>query len=166
MINVTEHGMFADNVDEEPQEKIKHSNFLITVSTNYRPKTTEESQAMGKKLSKTMRELLTEQTLPSIVDMLDDQDYYSVIKNVKADFSIELGKKAKGKRIHAHCLLKIEHTGKIRLNPVEIKEFVSNHIDDPLIKGIYVNIRAVKDLSNVEEYIKKQSVSNYKSKSK
>lgn len=139
--------------------KIKHSDFLITVNTNYRPHTNEESYAMGTKLSHAIKQLLTHDHLPMIIDT-NGSSYEEVMKSVNAEFGVEIGKKPQGRRIHAHCIIKIDHTGHIRLNIPEIKHLVKEFIDDPLVKGVYVNVKSVSSVRNIEDYIKKQGVSN------
>lgn len=139
------------------EQRVKHSGFLITVNTNFRPRSNDESWAMGYRLENAMRSMLTHQGLSKIITFQGEGHSYSdrYVKDVKAQFAVEVGHQAKGTRIHSHTLLHIAHMSHIRLSIPAIKQHVISSINDPRIKSVYVNIRMVRNDRNLEEYLKK-----------
>lgn len=130
----------------------RESRFLITVSTNFRPKTTEESMAMAQQLRTAVRQLLTEENIPRMLDFHEGGP--SDLKKVKAEFNVELGKLANGKRIHSHIYLEFKHNAMIRINIPASKQMLLGWIDDFRVKSLYFNVKMIR--SGVRSYLRKE----------
>lgn len=138
----------AESVDEGKRE----SRFLITVSTNFRPKTTAESVAMADRLRSAVRRMLTEENIPAMLDF--NEGCSSDLKKVKAEFNIELGKLANGKRIHSHIYLEFKHNAMIRINIPASKQMLLSWIGDDRVKTLYFNVKMIR--SGVRSYLRKE----------
>lgn len=138
---------------------IKKSSFLVTINPNIRPTSLDHATKISDCLGKAVQKLLTHESLKQIITFLTPGHYYSTkyILDIKADFVIELGQKAKGRRVHAHVYLKIKHLSKIRLAPRTIKSIVKTAMEPDCIANPYINIKAIAHDQNLLEYLRKQA---------
>lgn len=147
--------------DSNKPPKTKHSDFLITINTNYRPKLTPDSKDVGKVLSKAINKLNTHENLTKIITLDGTDTYAASIKKIKAQFAVEIGQNPKGRRIHAHLILQVDHTSRIQINIPVLREVVDGLLDDPRIKKpVYVNVKYTPSGRSVEDYIKKTATVN------
>lgn len=146
------------------KERPKHSGFLITISTNYRPTTTAEAVDMGERLEHALKKMYTHKGYGKIIKFTDPSHSYGdkYINKIDTKFAVERGTHTMGGRIHSHSIMHVTHASHIRLSIPDIKELVVAAIDHPKVKSVYVNIRMVKDGKNLEEYIKKDMVVQHK----
>jgi hypothetical protein len=158
-LSVQDDGINIEHSSSEKteQQKTKYSNFLITVSTNKKPGSNEESYGLGKKLSEAMKVLCTNDNLQNIIEFNDASHEFTneYIKSISAEYAVELGRGKQGGRIHTHCVLKVVHVSSIRLNKSEISDILLETMDDPNIQSLYVNIKIIHTTANAEEYLKK-----------
>lgn len=150
---------------KDEASNVKYSGFLITLSTNYKPKTTEESQAMGARLNSSIAAVFaTHAMIATFIKFLTaGHSYARNIKSVDMVYAIELGKGAKGGRIHAHIILKIKHNSMIRVDIPAFKEAMLAVLNEngatPQLTSLYVNVRIIRSDQNLEEYLLKKEVS-------
>jgi len=144
-----------------PVRRVEHSLFFITISTNLRPTTNEESHAIKDRLDIGIRNMLSPENFAGCIVFLTPGESVEdkLIKNVRAEFSIELGRKIKGGRIHAHILIDIDHyahvvdkRGGIRLSREKINAAVR---EGGGFRSLYCNIKAAYGTKYLLDYIKK-----------
>lgn len=144
----------------KPNPKVKHSSFFITISTNVAPEYQSDLQSVGKALNEAMESMLSEDNLKEIVKFLPGHEkdkYNDVVEAVDGSFAVELGKKARGGRVHGHALVHIDHRSKIHLDRDEIQSFIklSLFVRGIDLKSIYVHIDAAKSDRTLIDYISK-----------
>lgn len=152
-------GIQVDNEGPRRRQETKHSGFLITMNTNYLPKSELDGGEVAERLRSTVRSMLSNEGLEQIVEFLVPGHEFDgeTIKNVEGRFVVEKGRQPKGGRIHSHASLNITHTSKIRLSRPAIQEYLKRgFIDMPQVKNFYVNIRAIGHDKRVEDYLTKE----------
>lgn len=131
----------------------RQSKFLMTVSTNFRPRTTEQSKEVASHLRGAFNSLFERNSMARSIRFnsgsLDD------IENIDAEFSVELGRQANGKRIHGHAIITINHNANIHLNIPEIKGIMLDNIPDHRVKNLYINVRLLPSDFDARAYIRK-----------
>jgi hypothetical protein len=145
------------------QQSVKYSGFHITVSTNKRPKTNEESHALGGRLNEAIATTCTHTGLTQFISFLKEgHTYKSNIKDIDVQYAIELGTQKAGGRIHSHIVLKVTHTSMIRINIPVLKQLLLTAINkpgvEPVITSLYVNVGMIRSDKNLEEYLLKKQV--------
>ena len=157
--NKVEGGIGKLRVDAPTRthDRYKHSGWSITINTNIKPKTDEESYALGKQLSQAVRKLLSHEGLQQIVRFKEEGHEYNsqYIADIKSKFAIELGRNKYGGRIHTHIMLKIKHRSNIALDYRRAKELIIEYMDNPAIRNIMLNAKLTRNTLNLEEYIEK-----------
>lgn len=148
---------------KDDSENTKHSGFHITVSTNRKPASNEESHALGARLNKAIALSFEHTGLEQFIEFLiPDDTYKRNILKVSVKYAIELGKGVRGGRIHAHIMLKVIHNSRIRINIPAFKKVMLQNLnlegDLPTITSIYVNIKIIRGDENLEEYLLKKEV--------
>jgi len=137
------------------------SNLLLTLNTNWRPKTKEEARQQAQWLYAALRLFLTPRFLAPCVKLRGN----TRIKALKiSQWGVELGTQAKGQRIHAHSFLKFTHSGSMQLDPIKIKEQLTlawreanPGVEPP--KNFYVNVKWVPATDEMlRRYIAKQAL--------
>ena len=132
-------------------EKIKTSNFFLTINTN------QSYQENDENLQNDIA--VFEECIKNILSNLND--YVKIdggiwsddfINDVDIDYVIELGPVKK--HIHSHIMIKIKHKTKIMLDLQKIKSKILTELG---LKNIYMNNKLMKTDSsiNVLEYINK-----------
>lgn len=141
---------------------VKHSAFFITISTNVQPTSQEQADELSSALNEAGHALFSNEGLEQVVDFVDEYkgDVFdeSTIMGIDTKFATELGKDARGKRVHLHALVKIDHISKIRLDRDMIQAFVLDFLLDKgikYVKNVYVNIQAANTEANILDYILK-----------
>lgn len=85
------------------EEKVHYSWFLVTINTNYRPKTRADAVAVGQELFNAFRTLLTPEGFQAIIVVKKKGDTYDKVDHIEVpDWATELGKDPRGKRVHLH----------------------------------------------------------------
>lgn len=164
-IAVEDLGVRVANMELRKQpDPEKHSGFLITISTNYRPKTKEEAKECGEKLRKAVKAMLSDETnLAKIVKFLppheDDRWGPDKIIRVTSQFVIERGRDKRGQRIHSHAVLQIDHRSKIHLDKQGIKDVILPEMAGGCtcnIKNLYINIKYIRNGRGIRDYLTKE----------
>lgn len=144
------------------KQKIKYSGILVTINPNIRPSSLAEATALTQSLRRAVRVLLSDHNVRNIVDMMDGKAYNSKnILNITSDFSIELGTKSWGRRIHAHVYMQFEHLSMIRLNQWAIKKIISANMRDFNVTNPYINFKIIGSDKNLLQYLKKQGIKGW-----
>jgi hypothetical protein len=140
------------------KNRIRHSNWLVTVSTNIRPQSNEESHRVGNDLHQSVKSMLTSENMPNIIDFKVDGDGLDKIETVRNQFGVELGRGKFGGAIHAHIIIHITHRSNIKLNAERIKEHIKNTTQDDRIQNIHINIAFKGSGKTLEQYIRKEQI--------
>lgn len=137
------------------ERKLRFSNFHITINTNVRPTEHEESVEHSERLEDAVRGLLSHAGLQRIITFHVPGDVYGskTIRKVTAKFAVELGTQPKGRRVHAHVVLMLQHLSFIRLNLPEIAALVREATGVP---RPYVHVEVIRGGCNAIAYLHKQ----------
>ena len=138
----------------DPQRR--HSNWFITINTQV-PESNPESDVVLDQLGAAIKTIFNPNNLYKIVDVIEEDvvfDSNSIIK-AKIKFSLEVGTKPKGSRIHSHVLLKITHRTKIRLSNEAIRGELKRLISSPAFINPHIFWIVVSPEANIREYIAK-----------
>ena len=141
-----------------------YSNYLITINGNRRPRTNAQALMDAADLRRGIRALLSSGGIERIVHagpyVHEHPPRYTPndwddnhITNVRAEFAIERGVSPRGGRIHAHIVLKIDHTTRTRVDVDEIKGVIA---ENSTITNAYVNVRLLG--RTAEDYIRKTAL--------
>lgn len=138
--------------------RVRHSNFLVTINTNVRP-TADDIDDLASSLDGAIQEFLTPDGLRQTINVLEPNVRLNraSVRDVEAEYAIEVGEKAKGGRVHAHCIIKVSHTTKIRMDGKKITELITSQMDSSAVKNVYVNIKLLNTGAYAEDYIRKKA---------
>lgn len=144
--------------------KVYHSDFLVTVNTNFRPTTEDELQDMSNNLEHAMDSMTHAEGLREIVTVLREGESFTAgfVREVHSEVAVEVGGSKYGGRVHAHATIKIAHYSRIRLNPLAIRDYIVRELNSDKVKNVHVDIKLLPTSGYVEDYVKK----NVRSKSK
>lgn len=154
-LNVTETTGEGAALREE--DVTRRSKFLITISTNFRPRTTAQSKGMAQSLRAGIQQLLTREQLLNVLECIEGG--HRDIDKIDAEFNVELGKDVRGSRIHSHIILDVHHHCKLRVNLPFVREWLPRNIDDHRINSVYVNVRMIATDKDAHNYVRKSGVS-------
>jgi len=129
----------------------RQSSWLITVSTNVRPKDITHAKQIAKCLQGSIQGFLEPETMAKMITFRKKSHSYTIdfIDDVKSEYVIELGWNAKGRRIHTHLFLHIAHRSNIRLDFTAVKRYFNDTLTESSCQGFkscYVNIINLLDL--------------------
>lgn len=142
--------------------KIRHSDFLVTINTNFRPKDRVEMDEVQSALERAVEDMSTPSGLREVVRVLEPNVTLTAanVKNVDVEYAGEVGESAKGGRVHSHTIIKVTHTTKIQMDPKKISSFVMASIESPHVKNVHVNIKLLPTNGYAEDYLHKKAESN------
>jgi hypothetical protein len=177
-VQMTVHHMQNYDYTSAPRlQKLKHSNFNITLNTNYRPKR-EEIERFDKLYTEAIEEALNKNDCHAIFDALrvidsiqDDpnhpgkrvytthkmtmQEYDTLVKNIQTEYKCEVGVNFKyGGRFHIHGFIYILHTSRLHLDM------------DPIVNAINTecNKRGIPTIKYAHASYEKPSMRDYMKK--
>lgn len=131
------------------------SAYLVTISTNQRPKESELN-SFGENFNSHIEKLFsTKKHYKDDEGFVEYFDYGSahLIDEVKVKSTIEMGENPHGGRIHAHVIVKIRHHTKIRKL---LKSFIQEYLQDKMGINTYVTIKfAHANIDSMKIYINK-----------
>ena len=136
------------------KQKTRHSNFLITINTNKRPKTQNELVKYVNDLRSYVKNgLLSNYGLTRLLKFKEGN--LGDIKNIDAKFAIEMGRHTKGGRVHAHIFLKIDHNAMLDFPN---KQFIIDELSRRMgIMSPHIDFKIVGSQKNIEDYLSKYS---------
>lgn len=149
---------------ESANSKDRISNYHITVSTNVKPTTQQQTDALVDALAKSSEQVFgTDQSLAQIVRFNKPGHYWGdkYIQSVDMRHAPEVGTKPTGSRVHTHINLKIKHQSNITIThsvPVIKKLYFDTELLQPLgVKNLYVKIQLIKNSDEaIRRYLDKQ----------
>lgn len=145
------------------------SNFLITINTNYRPyEDSENYQEVSRRLANFVDGLFTggdPERVKSVLRFLPpyasdaNSPFWTYIERARVLASgIEVGNDPRGQRVHAHIQWQVTHRTKIHIDRVALRDMAQAAINHPLVKGMFVHVRAEGDPQNAIDYVNKNQV--------
>lgn len=148
---------------ERPREENpeRNSGYLITVSTNIRPKNDAEAEEVSECLRETLEELLEAEGLREVIDFRKRGHRFTsdFVDDVNSEFVIEIGRMPRGRRVHAHVLLLIKHRSNLRLNYNKLRAFINDTLGDgrcPQFVRAYVQVKFLKGVFDIKKYLRKE----------
>lgn len=127
--------------DHDPT--LKQSVFLITVSTNKRPKDLSDAHNRAAFLESVLLDVFSEDNLESYLMVLEGATIDD-IDDIDVVISPELGQ-GRGGAIHAHVIVDIKHHTKVRMDLDTIRATLQEHlIGVQGIKNIHVDLQVMK----------------------
>jgi len=134
---------YALSAIEKSENSTKQSMFLVTINPNIIPSDQDDAQHWGSILEESVKEVFSKDNAERWIKFLDDGDMDDV-ESIKGSYGVEIGKKARGGRLHLHMLIEVLHNSKIHLNLQNIREDLNAAMKENGISSVYVNVRAVK----------------------
>ena len=141
-----------------------YSNFLVTINTNYRPRTDAEANEIAHVLWQVADEFFQLEPILDACTFPSGGGVQLIDKVSVADWSIELGTDKRGQRVHSHALIKLVHHTVLRLSVPVIKAFFSERLMalDGRIHGVYCNVRWIPATEEMTlAYIRKGGNARY-----
>lgn len=138
--------------------RIYESQFLVTMSTNFRPKSEPEAAIGINDLERAAEILFGSDSLPNIVVFRKEGSWTpDWVQSARTKSKAEIGKSKKGSHLHIHSQVIIRHFSNIRLDQKSLKEEVNNILRDlgSRFRIHYVNIRFTGDPLSIPEYMEK-----------
>lgn len=141
---------------KKAKDTTRYSSFHVTVSSNKKPSTNEESYALADNMREQVGSLFNEEeNLRGLITFLDGSTYDDgKIQKIETTFSIELGRDPRGGRIHSHAVIHIIHHSKIRLNQAFIRQYFIQHMD---VSDVHIDIEVIKTDRRLLDYIAKDA---------
>jgi hypothetical protein len=142
---------------------VRYSNYLITISTNYRPKSEGDYYDMAARLEELLHVAFNYQSMDRYVfdfigDHKDDEWKTPYIVQAEANWGVELGRNSKGGRIHAHIIVEVAHKSKIWVNIQKLKDFFDEQLK-PRVKGCRVHVKMIPaDMQKALAYARKEQI--------
>lgn len=167
-----------------------YTSLHITCSTNVRPKDDAQAHSEGGKLNSVLSQMYTHENLQKFLkfvkrpptrkqiseDLVKDNNnnnarrsllpgqgtYSGNLKDVDAQYAIELGGSTKGKRVHSHTILKLQHNMQgeyIQVNIPVYRQLLKQYLKQvgSASKNVYVNVQVMRDNRTLEEYLLKRA---------
>lgn len=136
-----------------------YSKFLVSLNSNIKPKSLEHQIF----LERSMRNLIDNnfqgrKILPNI-KILDNEDAdidekEHLLEKIDVTFSLEIGKKARGGRLHAHVIVDIRHRTKIHIDAARLRDQLLMYFG---IRG-HVDIKYFPSAEILQDYISKDII--------
>lgn len=150
-ITVTDTSGEAATIRQE--EVYRRSKFLVTISTNFKPRTNGQSFGMAESLRTGIRQLTAKDQIPALFEFADGS--WRDVASVDVQFNVELGRHRNGGRIHSHMIIDVKHQAKLRLDLAYIRHQLPALIPDERIQKIYMDVRLLPSDTAVEHYLRK-----------
>lgn len=134
--------------------KKRHSNFLLTINPNTYPASRAAAKELIKKMQDELQDMFSDHAkIEELLEVTGEGEYSGkYIDDVDVQYTVEQGKHPKGRRVHAHVNIKVDHSTKVRLN----LDHVRKRIKERFGGNPYVNVRVARgDRRNIEDYLKK-----------
>lgn len=159
-VAVTNLGVNVDiSKSKKPRKRPinQHSNFLLTVNTQQRPKTDEEAREIAGRLSSAMDSFLkSPQHQSNLFKLTPGKETTdgrpAEIRSLNFEFAVEVGKGAKGGRVHSHTIIKTIHNTHIQVDAEYVRQVMPAMVGVP---KLFVNVRWLRTDHSVEDYIRK-----------
>ena len=142
-----------------PRRRRLTSNFLVTVNTNYAPRTTRDAQEVADKLAAIGNDLfLDRRNLAAVFAFRPPYERDTFGRNV-FETMLEAGRTEIGPQngtVHLHLHLRVVHDSKVHLNRYLISQFfLRGFAGDPRVSTIWVNVKGMGDPKNSRDYVNK-----------
>lgn len=140
---------------------LKNSTFHVICNTNFRPQTNESARNAADELREAAESAFSSASkiAPMVIFKQEgDQWNEDIIKDVDVLMAVELGRDKRGRRVHCHIKVEINHYSKIHLNPVVIKEHVNLYMRVLRVQYVHIQVHAGRNWRVLEEYIGKQRI--------
>lgn len=133
---------------------LRNSDFLITINPNVYPASRAAAREIRDKLRGELDDMFSShEKLQKLIQVIDEGGEYSgdFIDSIDVQYSVERGTHPKGRRVHAHVILKVAHWTRVRVDIPHIREKIKTGF------GVnpHVNVRLMKRALAAENYIKK-----------
>lgn len=140
------------------EDKVKQSNFFITLNTNISPSSEMHERDLVKQLGRGIGKMVTEhEDMKRIIKFLIPGHVYSsrYVLSTETEYAVEKGNKQK--RLHVHIWLNVEHKSKIHLDLRELKKVASERTG---VNVPYCNVRVIRKnpFQNVRDYLRKANL--------
>lgn len=144
-------------MNQEIERKDKHSTFFVTINPNQVPTDITHAEFLATELNSALTKLFNEDTLRDYIlkFKIPGDNWDENIYKVDISYAIELGKHKKGRRVHNHVIINVDHNSLIFLDRHAIVGLIS---DEMGLDNVYLNITAANSKRTLEEYIEKDSL--------
>ena len=158
-------GRVTTVTDKSIKNPVRETNVIITISSQIKPKTDQELNAVAGCLEHSVADMLTPEGLAEIIT-IKEKEYNEghrftseYIMDINSEYSIEIGERPRGSRVHTHIIVNVSHKTKIWFDYQSIKDFMDEAMTShgcPKFKGVYASIKLIKGMINARDYLRKQ----------
>lgn len=146
----------------------RKSNYLITISTNVRPRDAAHQEQLSAALEDATRVVFDDDTnLERLIRFNKPNHHYSeqYIQNIQVRSAPEVGTDPRGGRVHTHVNVRISHTSNITMKysaPMIKQLYFDQGTLQPLgVKNLYIKIQLIADNRDaIKRYLSKQQASH------
>ena len=141
-------------VSKNKDNKKKSSNFLLTINPNIYPASRAAAKELTRKMQDELKDMFSDhEKVKELIEVTGDGEYSSkFIDDVEVEYTVERGTHPKGRRVHAHVNIRVEHSTKVRLDLVHVRERIRSRFGT----NPYINVRVARgDRRNIEDYLRK-----------
>lgn len=136
-----------------------YSKFLVSLNTNIKPMGVDHQIFLERKLRNLIDENFQGPNILANIKILNDPDADTdtkeqLIEKVNVTFSLEIGKKARGGRLHAHVIVDIRHRTKIHINADRLRDMLLIYFGH---KG-HVDVKYFPSAEILQDYISKDII--------
>lgn len=150
---------------KDPRRK---SNYLITISTNVKPRDAAHQQQLSEALEEATHAVFdNDANLERLIRFNKPNHHYSdqYIQNIAVRSAPEVGTNPRGGRVHTHVNVRINHTSNITLSysaPMIKQLFMdSGALQDLGVKNLYIKIQLIADNKEaIKQYLSKQQATH------
>ena len=146
----------------------RSSNYLITISTNVRPRDAAHQQQLSEALEQATHNVFdSDANLERLIRFNKPHHYYGdrYIQNIAVRSAAEVGTDPRGGRVHTHVNVRINHTSNITMkhsSPM-IKQlyFDQETLQQLGVKNLYIKIQLIADNREaIKKYLSKQQATH------
>eukprot|EP01114_Cavostelium_apophysatum_P008888 TRINITY_DN2182_c0_g1_i1.p1 TRINITY_DN2182_c0_g1~~TRINITY_DN2182_c0_g1_i1.p1 ORF type:complete len:197 (-),score=26.72 TRINITY_DN2182_c0_g1_i1:675-1265(-) len=167
-------GVRAKKVPKQTGPKVIHSNFFVTINTNYRAKSDSDFEDFQEEFRDALDDLYGSIKIIKQVRIHKDRpkgqktedvkvgdpdavDLSEAVKTMKSETQIEEGSTKKGGRVHSHSVLEISHTTVLLVDLDYIRDHFKERFPDlETEKGFHIDVKMINNsMKNVLSYVRK-----------
>lgn len=150
------------------EDNRRHSNYLITISTNVRPRDAAHQEQLSNALDEVTHSVFdSDANLERLIRFNKPHHHYSdqYIQNIAVRSAAEVGTDPRGGRVHTHVNVRINHTSNITMKysaPMIKQLFMDSGALQALgVKNLYIKIQLIADIGEaIKKYLSKQQATH------
>lgn len=139
----------------KPQKTQWSIGFLITLNTNYAPKTNKEATKIGEDMQTQADNLFTEEHIRDFITFRTAEGRPDLIDDIRVEAMVEVG--GSQGRVHQHISVLIEHRippKGVHINRNGVLDYYRTHATTAPVQRLpYIDIKAFSNPSTISRYL-------------